>query len=79
MGLVYLQQGRVAEAREHLEHAVAINPNIEYRKYNGLARIALAEGDVEEARRLLLRSIENYPADPEAAELLKQIDGGGAR
>jgi tetratricopeptide (TPR) repeat protein len=79
LGLVYLQQGRVAEAREHLEHAVAINPNIEYRKYNGLARIALAEGDVEEARRLLLRSIENYPADPEAAELLKQIDGGGAR
>ena len=74
LGLVYLQQGRMAEAREHLEHAIAINPDIEYRKYNGLARIALAEGDIEEARRLLRRSIENYPADREAAELLERLD-----
>ena len=28
LGLVYLQQGRLAEAREHLERAVAINPHI---------------------------------------------------
>jgi tetratricopeptide (TPR) repeat protein len=70
LGLVALRQGRVEDAQTHFERAIEINPDIEYKKYNGLAKIHLQAGRPEQAIPLLEKSIENYPYDPEAAELL---------
>lgn len=51
-----------------------INPEIEYLKYNGLAKIYIQEGKLDRAEELLKKSIENFPYDPEARELLKEIE-----
>ncbi len=73
LGMVYLRKGDLGRAKEHFEQAIAINPDIEFRKYNGLATIYINEGRYDEAEALLQRSMENYPHDDEAAELLARI------
>ncbi len=72
LGLVYLAQGRTAEAKTNLEKAIAINPDIEYKKYNALAKIYLREGKKKKAKELLKKSMANNPNDEEAAELLAE-------
>ncbi len=49
---------------------------MEYKKFNGLARIHMDAGDYDEARRLLLASIANFPHDPEAQRLLDTLPEG---
>ena len=49
------------------------NYAIEYKKFNLLAKIYIEEGRRKDAKILLLKSIENYPYDPEAKLLLEQI------
>ncbi|MDP7115237.1 MAG: tetratricopeptide repeat protein [Myxococcota bacterium] len=73
LGLVYLRQGRVDEARDQLERAVDLNPDIEYKKFNALARIYIDEGRLDDAEALLNASIENFPDDPEARTLLDSL------
>jgi tetratricopeptide (TPR) repeat protein len=74
LGLLYLKQGNLQEAEANFQKAIQINPDIEYRKYNGLAKIYIKEGKLKEAKQLLLKSIENYPGDKEAGELLKELE-----
>ncbi len=74
LGMVYLRQGKQAQARQAFEQAIAINPDIEFQKYNGLARIHMAEGRLDEAEALLERSLENYPYENEATELLAELE-----
>ena len=52
LGLVYLRQGRNDEAKKNFEEAIEINPSIEYKKFNGLAKIYIAEGKLDEAEAL---------------------------
>ncbi|MHB8154883.1 MAG: tetratricopeptide repeat protein, partial [Candidatus Omnitrophota bacterium] len=66
--------GKTKEAEENFKKAIELNPNIEYKKYNGLAKIYLKKGRYQEAKELLEKSIKNYPYDNEARELLKQIE-----
>ena len=73
LGLVYLRQGRVDEARDHLERAVDLNPDIEYKKFNALARIYIDEGRFDDAEALLKTSIDNFPDDEEAHTLLQTL------
>lgn len=73
LGLLYLKQGRIEEARENLQRAIEINPDIEYRKFNGLARIYLGEGRYDEAEKLLRKSQQNFPNDDEAETLLAEL------
>ena len=56
-----------------LSRAIEINPGIEYKKFNGLAKIYIKEGKYKEAEKLLRQSIANYPYDSEARELLSDI------
>ncbi len=74
LGMVYMRQGQTDKAKEHFEKAISINPDIEYKKYNGLAAIYMEEGRYDEAEALLRKSMENYPHDPEAAELLEKLE-----
>jgi len=74
LGMVYMRQGQTDLAREHFEKAISINPEIEYKKYNGLATIYMDAERYDEARALLQKSIENYPHDPEAAELMLRLE-----
>ena len=60
-----------------LGKAIKLNPNIEFKKFNGLARIFIREGKYARARALLRRSIENYPHDDEARTMLASIKGKG--
>jgi tetratricopeptide (TPR) repeat protein len=71
--LLYLRQGKTAQAQQNFQKAIEINPSIEYKKYNGLAKIRLREGRIDEARRLLEQSVRNYPYDPEAKKLLQEL------
>ncbi len=73
LGLIYLKQGKIDEAANSFETAIAINPDIEYQKYNGLAKIRMEQGDHDDAERLLRRSLENYPYDNEAEQLLEEL------
>ncbi|HCP45002.1 MAG TPA: hypothetical protein DIU15_03120, partial [Deltaproteobacteria bacterium] len=54
--------------------AIEINPDIEFKKYNGLARIYMDEGRYDEARQLLRRSIRNFPEDSEASQMLSEME-----
>jgi len=74
LGLLYLRQGRTEDARENLQRAIEINPDIEYKKYNGLARIYIADGNYAAAEKLLLKSQQNFPHDAEAARMLAELE-----
>ena len=74
LGILYLQRGETERAAASFEKAIALNPDIEFRKYNGLARIRMAEGRLSEARELLAKSIRNYPHDDEAPRLLEELE-----
>jgi tetratricopeptide (TPR) repeat protein len=73
LGLLYLAQGRTAEAQDQLEQAVALDPEVGYRKFVALARIYVQEGRTEEARGLLERALENRPDGAEAKQLLSEL------
>ena len=75
LGLVFLKQGKIAQAKENFEKAIAINPDIEYKKFNELAKIYIKQGKIHRAVKLLKKSVQNYPYDPEAKELLKKLQG----
>ena len=74
LGLVYLSQGRMEDARASFETAIEIDPDVDFRKYNGLARIHIEAGDYDRAEALLLKSRSNHPQDSEASELLAEIE-----
>ena len=69
LGLVYLRQGRTQEAKESLEIAIGLAPGSEHRKYKAMARILMEEGDLAGAERMLIRSLEIRPDDPEVAAI----------
>ena len=73
LGLLYLRQDRIEDARQHFEKAIEIDPTFEYRKFTGLAKIYIREGDYERAETLLKRALKNYPHIDEAAILLESI------
>ena len=73
--MIYMKQQRSDYARRSFEQGIAINPDIEYRKYLGLAQLYLAEGDDQAAAPLLRKATAIFPADPTAAELLREIEG----
>ena len=75
LGMVYLRAGKLGPARASFRKAIEINPNIEYKKFNGLARILIREGKYAGARKLLRKSMQNYPYDDEAKKLLAGIKG----
>lgn len=75
LGMVYLRAGRIAEAKASFNKAITINPHIEYKKFNGLAKIMIREGNYKKARSLLRKSIKNYPYDGEAKKLLTSLRG----
>ena len=56
---------------------ILFEPNpVEYKKYNELAKIYIKKGKYAEAEKLLTISIQNYPYDNEAQEILESIAGG---
>jgi len=69
-----MRKGKLADAKKHLQKAIDINPNIEFKKFNALAKIYIDEGRIEDAKKLLTKSIENYPYDDEAKRMLKEIE-----
>ena len=73
LGMVYLRAGKLKQAKDHFIKAIKINPDIEYKKFNGLARIMIREGKLDRARELLRKSVENYPYDDKAKKLLESI------
>ena len=73
LGMVYMRAGKLKLAKASFRKAIEINPNIEFKKFNGLARIFIREGKHDEARKLLRQSIKNYPHDDEARKLLATI------
>ena len=79
LGMLYLKQGKLSEAKKSFHKAIKINPDIEYKKYNGLAKIYIREGKNEEAKALLKKSMENFPNDDEAKNLLAQIEENDAK
>lgn len=68
--MLYLKQGDLAKAQKSFEKAIKIDPDIEYKKYNELARIYMKEGQIEKAKELLKKSIDNFPYDDEAKKIL---------
>ena len=70
-----MKNGKPKEAENSFKKAIEISPDIEYRKYNGLAEIYIKQGKYKEAKELLHKAIENYPDNARARELLKEIEG----
>jgi tetratricopeptide (TPR) repeat protein len=75
LGLLYMRQGRAGEAERLFERAIEINPTIEYRKYDELARIRIAAGDLRGAEALLKQSLSNHPDGPDAKAMLAEVEG----
>ena len=73
LGLMYLKQGRLDDARTQLDKAIAASPNTDFKKYNGLAKIMIRQKNYAKAGDLLRKSIANYPADNEARKLLATL------
>jgi len=74
LGLLFLRQGLEGAAAAHFTEAIERQPGIEYRKYDGLARILMKQGRLERARDLLRKSLRNHPEGKDARELLKQVE-----
>ncbi len=62
----------VDEAREKLLHALTLDPDLS-EAHEFLGRVALSQGDDEEARLHFERTLELDPAQPEAVELLVRL------
>ena len=79
LGLLYLRQGRVDEAKDQLERSVELDPQIGYRKFVMLAKIYVTEQRWDEAERLLEAALRNRPGGAEAKQLLEEVRrrGGG--
>ena len=73
LGLLYLKQGRVDEARGELEKAVSIDPELGYRKFVALARIYVSEARWDEADALLVKALQNRPDGESALALRAEI------
>lgn len=73
LGLLYMRQGRVDEARGELEQAVALEPEIGYRKFVMLAKIYIDEHRYDEAERLLHAALRNRPDGERAKQLLDEV------
>jgi len=73
LGMIYMQQQRSEAAKRTFERGIEINPDVEYRKFLGLAQLYLAEGDEDAAVPLLRKAATLHPLDPTAAELLAEI------
>ena len=71
--MIYYKTGDYDQAKKNLLKSIEINPDIEYRKYNTLAKIYINEGKIDEAKKLLEKSIENFPYDNEASEFLNNL------
>jgi len=78
LGLVYLAQGKSGDAREQFQLAISADPHSDYRKYDELARFHIEAGELEEAERLLHRSLDNFPQGEQARALLAEIRGAQA-
>ena len=74
LGLLYLGQGKIEKAKKNFMKAIEINPNIEYKKYNEMAKILISEKKYERAQALLKQSIRNYPYDNEARNILDNMN-----
>jgi len=82
LGVLLLQEGDLATAREHLRTADAIRPHPAAKLI--LAKFAIEEGNLAEARRLYEEAIRIDPGNPRPhralAALLSQLgDANGAR
>jgi len=82
LGVLLLQEGDLATAREHLRTADAIRPHPAAKLI--LAKFAIEEGNLAEARRLYEEAIRIDPGNPRSyralAALLSQLgDANGAR
>ena len=73
-GSAFYQKKLLNRAISDYSKAIEINPSIEYKKFNGLAKIYIKEGNIEKAKGLLKKSMENYPYDDEAKKLLKKLE-----
>lgn len=74
-GICARNAGRVAKAEQYLRDALARNPIYADGLYN-LAALALANSELDDARRFLGRHAENAPDSAQAAWLCYQVETG---
>ncbi len=74
LGLLYLRTQRPQEARQAFEAAIELEPDHDFRKYNGLARLLIDDGDRDGAARLVAKSLQNQPANAEALQLQAELE-----
>ncbi len=71
-GRVFLQQGKLEESQAAFNKALTLHQNFPIAR-QGLARVALARNDLDQAASELKASLALYPEDPAAQALLGQI------
>jgi len=74
LGVLDAARGDFAEARDSLEHALALRPSSHVGHYN-LAKVYLALGDRARAAAEARRALQLYPS-PDYARLLRQAGDG---
>ena len=72
LGYVYALQGQFAEAMEHYQRAIALDPDYEQALLN-IAALYLQEGKKTDARQILQRIIKINPENTKAAQILTTI------
>jgi tetratricopeptide (TPR) repeat protein len=77
LGLLYLRTQRPAKARRSFQTAIELEPDNDFRKYNGLARLFIDEGDLAGAARLVAKSLSNHPDNAEALVMRAELMGHG--
>ncbi|MHC5211664.1 MAG: tetratricopeptide repeat protein [Planctomycetota bacterium] len=72
LGLVAVDQGRVADARAHLEEALALRPDYLKARF-GMARVLIEEGRPVEAREALEAVLAAWPSHEQALYQLSLV------
>ncbi len=72
IGMVYAKTGRVPEAREAIDRAIAVNPNFDL-SYLYLGHLLMAGQDYAGASRQYRKALQLNPANQAARDALEQI------
>lgn len=72
LGVLFMRQGRKAEAQEEFQKAMHVAADFD-QPYLNMARLYMAQGDKTRAREILAEFLSRHPDHTEARSMIEQL------
>jgi tetratricopeptide (TPR) repeat protein len=72
LGVLFLRQGRTAEAQEEFQKAIRVAADFD-QPYLNLARLYITQGEKTRAREILMELLSRHPEHAAARSMLEQL------